>query len=242
MAPRRPEGRGGPARRMTIEFIHGSVESAIITYQSRVSNMLWPTSASMDCAERGVPYHELEILLCVTLARYELGPLRIRLMRQAATDDKRAIGYLEWIEGVLTAANRLAGQTGRLFMVDDETGTPREVFTALSVVEGHFREDRPARGRPCAPIRLPGERLRATKKDEQSRRSGARAARGPRRRPAERAAIGYFSAEMTARFRAHGHGPCDDFDCGPPELCLDLRFGDGIAALPRRLSDADILS
>lgn len=211
MAPRRPEGRGGPARRMTIEFIHGSVESAIITYQSRVSNMLWSTSASMDCAERGVPYHELEILLCVTLARYELGPLRIRLMRQAATDDKRAIGYLEWIEGVLTAANRLAGQTGRLFMVDDETGTPREVFTALSVVEGHFREDRPARGRRLrAQLGLPGERLRATKKDEQSRRSGARARERAEEKTAERAAIGYFSAEMTARFRAHGHGPCDD--------------------------------
>ena len=58
---------------MTIEFIHGSVDSAIIAYQSRVSNLL-TSELRWRCADRGVPYHELEILLCVTIARYDWVP------------------------------------------------------------------------------------------------------------------------------------------------------------------------
>jgi hypothetical protein len=195
---------------MTIKFIHGSVEGAIIAYQSRVSSALGllPDARArvMDCVQRGVPYPELEILLCVTLARYDLLPLRIKLMRLAATYDKRAIRYLEWIEDVLKAANRLAEQTGPVLMIDDQTGASREVFAALSVVDGHFRKDRPARGRSLrGRLGLPGQRLRATKKD--ARRSGVSAR--AEKKTAERAAYGYFAAEMAARFHQHAHGPND---------------------------------
>ena len=137
------------------------------------------------------------------------------MMRLAATDDKRAIGYLEWIDNLLRAANRLADQTGRLFRIDDPTGAEPKVFAALSVVDGHFRKDRPARGRILrGGLGLPGERLRATKKAAQNAQKDARRSlariEAAEEKTAQRAAIGYFAAEMAARFRKHGYGPCDD--------------------------------
>ena len=182
---------------------------------------------------------------CASPSRDRMVAGSAEMMRLAATNDKPAIRDLEWINDLLRAADRLADQTGRLFRIDDPTGAEPEVFAALSVVDGHFRKDRPARGRTLrSGLGLPGERLRATKKAAQkdtrkdARRSLARI-EAAEKKTAQRAAIGYFAAEMAARFRKRGYGPCDDL-IADLELRRGLHLDGGSAARPRRLSGAGI--
>jgi hypothetical protein len=192
----------------TIDFLHGPVESAIIRYQSRVSNLL-TSELRWRCFDRGVPYGKLEILLCVTIARYELLPARLELMRKAATGDPRSIRDLERVELRLKETNIVAARAGPMLgTMDYEEFTPPEILEAVAITIEHFKEGRPSQRRRLRDgVGLPRQRLRATKKDARPKAVRTKAAE---KKTAQRAAYGYFAAEMAARFRTHGYGPCDD--------------------------------
>jgi hypothetical protein len=186
-----------------MDLVHGNAASAIVAYQSRVSNALNAQHhLIMDCVDQSVPYHVLEALLCNALARYELVPRRIEIIYMARRDDARALRELRWIDDVLAGQARNAEQTGVMFKIDDPTGAfdeVREARGSLSVVIGRF-ENAPERERELlARLGLPGKRLRTPK--ESAKLSAALRRKEAEQKTARHRAVGFFSAEMTARFR-----------------------------------------
>jgi hypothetical protein len=185
-----------------MDLIHGDATSAILAYQSKVSNALNAQHhLIMDCAVLDVPYHVLEALLCNALARYELLPRRIEIIYMAQRDDARALRELRWIDSVLAGQARNAEQTGVMFKIEDPTGMPdevREAREALGVVRGRF-DNGPARARELrGRFGLPG-RFRTPK--ENAKLSTALRRKEAEKKTAQHRAVGFFSAEMENRFR-----------------------------------------
>jgi hypothetical protein len=186
-----------------MDLVHGDAATAIIAYQSKVSNALNAQHhLIMDCVDQGVSYHVLEAPLCNALARYQPMPRRIEAMRLANKDDDRAKGYIKWIDNVLIGIDRLARQTGVMFRIEDPTGTSDEVREAresLGRVDRFF-DNRPGREKGLrAGLGLPGKRLRPPK--EATKLPAARRRKEAEQKTAEYRAVGFFSAEMESRFR-----------------------------------------
>ena len=123
-------------------LLDSDAHEAIREYHQRVNCALQLPDARewvADCVEAGVPPIELEALLCVTLARYELGPRRIELAVLARRGDNIALGYLQKIDAILAAADRLANETDGLFKFEDPTRPPQEARDALDALVRHFK-------------------------------------------------------------------------------------------------------
>jgi hypothetical protein len=164
-----------------MDLFHGSAESTIIAYQSRVQSALNVPDARdlvMDCVELGVAPYILEALLCSTLARHELIPRRIEIMASVVPKNETVLGYLKYIDRVVAETNRNAGQTEAVFGFEDPTKVSDDVLISLTIVTGHFKNAPAAEQKLRARLGVSLERLRMKQKI------------------AERAAIGYFSYEM----------------------------------------------
>ena len=191
---------------MTIEFIHGEVDSAIISYQSRVSNRLnlEIRGLVMDCGDLGVPYYKLEMLLCVTLARYELLPRQIELMPLVRRGNQKALRDLLWIDDFLGAQNRIAYQTGMLFDIDDPTASrAEEIRGSLTVAIEYFDGEEPAAAEKQLRARLgiPAKKLRVSENTKQEVKAETGADLTAKQQAAKRAVAGFFSVEMIKLFK-----------------------------------------
>ena len=72
----------------------------------------------------GVTQLTLVALSCAALARYELIPRRIEVMRQARKHNAQALRELEVIEAILRTADRNAGQTSQVFKIEEPDRSP----------------------------------------------------------------------------------------------------------------------
>ena len=139
-------------------------------------------SLRTECPTLGVPAYRLEILLCNALVRYEFIPKGIEVMESARSDNTRAERYLQFIDGVLNRANVTAEKRAILFGIIDPNMVPDEVFIALGVMVGYFKNAAAAEKKLRTELGLPLNRLRAAQTIQ------------------KRAAIGYFSDEMMQQF------------------------------------------
>jgi hypothetical protein len=136
------------------------------------------------------------MLLCVTLARYELLPRRIELMLLARRGNEKALRDLLWIDAFLAGQSRIAYQAGMVLDTDDQTGTrAEEIRGSLTVAIKYFDGEEPATAEKQlrARLGLPAKRLRASKEADASLEA--------EQEVAKRAAIGFLSAELIKLFK-----------------------------------------
>jgi hypothetical protein len=124
-----------------MELLLGDPKRAIDRWQTRTFRELHAPAAKgpvEKCMKLGATYPVLETSLCRTYARLELIPRRIEIMLGARGDNERALAELNWIEKVLTLADRNADLTIELLVVDDPTKPPDETWPALAALIHHF--------------------------------------------------------------------------------------------------------
>jgi hypothetical protein len=174
-----------------VYFLNTSAEQVLITYHSRVGNALDRNPDIQFEAQRlGVAQLTLMTAGCAALARYELIPRRIKVMREARRNNTRALRELNWIESVLRLADRNAGETTQVFDFEDPTSVSADAFGAVDVLTGHFKNAPKAE-----------EELRsAMGVSKHARRSGKRA---------ERESIGFLAFVLNKHFS--DRRPHDDF-------------------------------
>jgi hypothetical protein len=142
-----------------VDFLNVTAEQALRVYHSRVCNTL-TADIRFAAQDLGVSYHDLVALSCSALARYELTPRRIEVMRQAGRDNARALREMDWIEGVLRLADRNAGQTSRVFDFEDPTGVSDDAFGAVGVLTDHFKNAPEAERKLRAKLGVSPQRVR----------------------------------------------------------------------------------
>jgi hypothetical protein len=124
-----------------VDFLHGGLtpDQVLHAYHARVGNALALTPDILfDAQKLGLTQLTLMAVGCAALARYELIPRRIEVMRLARPHNARALRDLELIEATLRLADRNAGQTSRVFEIEDPTGVSDDAFGAVGVLKGHF--------------------------------------------------------------------------------------------------------
>jgi hypothetical protein len=189
---------------VAIEFINSAAEKALLEYQSRVSatlNLIPDANAAKNgCGDLGVPYYKLEMLLCSALARYELIPLRIAVMREARADSDRFRGYLARIDAAMRITNHNADWTDKILVVEDPERISDDLLDAVAKLIGHYDEGASAERERLLRARLgipPGRLKKARSKDADLARLGKEKA------VARYAVIGFVSIELMRLFSDH---------------------------------------
>ena len=161
-------------------------------YHARVGNALALAPDILFATQKlGLTQLTLMAVSCAALARYELIPRRIEVMRLARPHNARALRELELIEATLRLADRNAGQTSRVFKIEDPTGVSDDAFDAVGVLKGHFNGAPEAEGKLRARLGVGPKRVRT---------------------PEERAtqeAVGFLAFSLCPQF--NDHRPHDDF-------------------------------
>jgi hypothetical protein len=146
-----------------VDFLHGGLtpERALHAYHARVGNALTLAPDILFEAQRlGVTQLTLVAVSCAALARYELIPRRIEVMRAARPHNARHLRELELIESTLRLADRNAGQTSRVFKIEDPTSVADDAFDAVDVLTNHFKNAPEAEGKLRARLGVGPQRVR----------------------------------------------------------------------------------
>jgi hypothetical protein len=159
--PKTTSSRSRNALKPVVDFLNITPERALHAYHARVGNSLALAPDILFAAQRlGVTQLTLMAVSCAALARYELIPRRIEVMRQARKNDARALRELDSIEAILRLADRNAGQTSRVFKIEDPTSVPEAAFGAVGVLKGHFKGAPEAEGKLRARLGVGPKRVR----------------------------------------------------------------------------------
>jgi hypothetical protein len=120
---------------------HESPERAVIRFQGKTFDALHSPSArpvATECVRLGATYPVLEKSLCLTFARLELLPRRIKIMLEARPDSPHALRELTWMSEVIRLADKNADQTTIVFGIDDPTKPPDEAWSAITLLTHIF--------------------------------------------------------------------------------------------------------
>ena len=147
-----------------MDFLHGGLtpDRLLHAYHARVGNALGQSDSDILFAAQRLGLTQLTLMTvgCAALARYELIPRRIEIMRQARKHNAHALRELELIEATLRLADRNAGQTALVFEIEDPTFVADATFDAVGVLKGHFEKAPSAEGKLRAKLGVGPKRVR----------------------------------------------------------------------------------